>query len=106
MSTNRGRSAAFAILGGAVDADGEFEVKRFAHKGWSVRICLTKLEEDGFVAGHADLYQGEAHKCRIALAGQQHDQAAAIIVLEDEAKAFIADWDGRDCCAGNGPTKL
>lgn len=77
-----------------MDADGEFEVKRFDHKGWSVRILLTRLEEDGFVAGHVDLYQAEAHKCRIALAGQQYDQAAAILLLEEEASEFIAGWEG------------
>ncbi len=87
-----------------MDAGGELEVKRFDHKGWSVRIRLTKLEEDGFVAGHADLYQGGAHKCRIALAGQQHDQADAVALLEEEATAFIADWDGRS--AGARPTEL
>ncbi|CAN7759536.1 MULTISPECIES: hypothetical protein [unclassified Variovorax] len=75
-----------------MDADGEFEVKRFDHEGWSVRVYLTKLGADGFVAGHADLYQGQTHQCRIALAGQQHDQAAAIVVLEEEGRAFIGEW--------------
>ncbi|RST50088.1 hypothetical protein [Variovorax sp. MHTC-1] len=79
-----------------MDADDEFEVKRFDHEGWSVRICLTKLAEDGFVAGYADLSQGQSQQCRIALAGQQHNQAAAIIVLEEEARAFIAEREGRN----------
>ena len=74
-----------------MDADVEFEVRRFDHEGWSVRICLTKLDADGFVAGYADLYQGQTHQCHIALAGQQHDQTAAIVVLEEEARAVIVE---------------
>ena len=74
-----------------MDADGEFEAKCFDHEGWSVRILLTAAGLNGFVFGHADLYQDEAHKCRIALAGQQYDQAGAIVVLEEKATAFIAD---------------
>jgi hypothetical protein len=88
------------------NADAEFEVKRFDHQGWSVRILLTALASDGFVAGHADLYQDEAHKCRIALASQQYDQAGAIVVLEEKASTFIADWDDRDHMEGTGPVEL
>ena len=78
-----------------MDADGEFEVKRFDHEGWSVRIFLTRPEMGAFLAGHADLYLGQTPQCRIALASQQHDQAAAIVMLEEEAKAFISEWKGR-----------
>jgi hypothetical protein len=88
------------------DAGAEFEAKRFDHEGWSVRIFLTGAGLNGFVAGHADLYQDEAHKCRIALASQQYDQAGAIVVLEERATTFIADWDGRDHTGDTGTAEL
>jgi hypothetical protein len=89
-----------------VDADAEIEVKRFDRGGWSVRILLTGAGSNGFVAGHADLYRDEAHKCRIALASQQYDQARAIVVLEEKVSAFIADWNGREHAGDTGLTEL
>lgn len=88
-----------------MDSD-EFEAKRFDHEGWTVRILLTGIGLNGFVAGHADLYLDETHKCRIALASQQHDQAGAIVVLEEKATAFIADWSGRDHTGDTGFSEL
>ena len=75
-------------------------------KDGPVRILLTGVGLNGFVSGHADLYQDEAHKCRIALASQQHDQAGAIVALEEKATVFIADWDGRDHTGDTGPVEL
>jgi hypothetical protein len=77
-----------------MDAGNEFGVKSFEHEGWLVRILLTASDPGGFVAGHADLHLDGAHGCRIALASQQYGESGAILVLEEKAKDFIADWNG------------
>lgn len=76
-----------------MDEDGE--VRRFAYDGWDIRISVDATMLDGQAAGHADLWLGGEHKCRIALSGRFVDPATACDALAGKAKAWIDDWKVR-----------
>ena len=76
-----------------MDEDGE--VKRVVYDDWEIRISLDATMLDGQAAGHADLWLGDEHKCRIALSGRFVDPATACDTLEGKAKAWIGAWKVR-----------
>jgi hypothetical protein len=88
------------------DDPSDTEVRRFDDDGWSVRIHLTGTGPDGFLAGHADVLQGDLRRCRLMLVGQRHDPASATAHLETRARDFIADWGRRDHSGQTGFAEL
>ena len=68
---------------------------KFEYTGWVVEVQCDEVDPHSRVAGHADLSQGGVRKCRVALVSPLRDDANAIEVLGEKARAFIDDWDRR-----------
>jgi len=77
------------------------EVKRFVYEAWEICISLEATAFEQQASGHADLWHGGEHKCRVALSGHFKDDASACNALERKAKAWIDDRLTRD---GSGET--
>ena len=71
--------------------DDTTQVRAFGHEGFDVRVYLTKAVP-GFFGGHVDVYEGDAHKCRIVLAGPL-DHEGAIEALDVKGRDWIAGQD-------------
>ena len=82
------------------------EVKRLVHEGWEIRICLDAVMNEAQSAGHADLWRGGEHKCRIALTSRFVDAAGACDTLERKAKEWVDDWNSRDHSGDTGFARL
>ncbi|MDM0046823.1 hypothetical protein QTH91_20190 [Variovorax dokdonensis] len=68
-------------------------IKSFSHRGWDVRIYLSKVSQDTYV-GHVDILEGEIKRCRIVLAGPL-DELQAVSALEAKSADWVDDWLSR-----------
>ncbi|MDM0037320.1 hypothetical protein QTI33_34705 [Variovorax sp. J22P271] len=84
----------------AGDGGADAPVKSFSHRGWDVRIYLTKVSPDIY-AGHVDIFEGETRRCCIVLAGPL-DVYSAISALEVKSADWVDDWLNRPHTGNTG----
>jgi hypothetical protein len=65
------------------------EEHRFSHRGWTIVIRLTVVRAGDYVAGHADLHQEGAHRCRLVSASMLSDPAQMIAQLEARSRDYV-----------------
>ena len=74
-------------------------IRTFNQGTFQARIFLTPTPA-GAVHGHVDIYEDQAHRCRIVLTGL-HDVGDATALLEAKSKLWV-DSRGRDSAAASG----
>jgi hypothetical protein len=75
------------------DSELDAPIKSFSHRGWDVRIYLSKVSQDTYV-GHVDIFEGQTKRCRIVLAGPLNE-FQAVSTLETRSADWVDDWLSR-----------
>ena len=64
----------------------------FDYQGWKIKVELDGASSEGFVSGHADLYEQSVFVCRVMLSARHRDGSSAMQALARKARELI---DGR-----------
>jgi hypothetical protein len=67
----------------------------FAHRGWTIVVRLTVVRAGECVAGHADLHENGAHRCRLVSASVMSDPVETIVQLDARSRLYIDEWIAR-----------
>ena len=61
----------------------------FDYQGWKVKVELDGASTEGFVTGHADLYEQSKFMCRVMLSARHRDGSSAMQALSRKARELI-----------------
>ena len=68
----------------------------FDYQGWKVKVELDGASSEGFVTGHADLYERSKFMCRVMLSARHRDGSSAMQALARKARELIDERQMQD----------
>ena len=68
----------------------------FDYQGWKVKVELDGASTEGFVTGHADLFEQSKFMCRVMLSARHRDGSSALQALARKARELIDERQMQD----------
>ena len=68
----------------------------FDYQGWKVKVELDGASTEGFVTGHADLFEQSKFMCRVMLSARHRDGSSAMQALARKARELIDERQMQD----------